>query len=260
VKGKLMGLFDLFSNNTAETAADQRNQGLQAGYNQLSGLYGAGRDAINTNYGNASGLYSNLINSSAAGANAYGDASGANGAAGYGRATANFQANPGYQFQMDQGVQALDRTHAAAGNLSSGNADADTLKFATGLANQSYGGYLAGLQPYLGQQSTATQGGATIDALQGNALNTNLTGQGTAANANQTAQGASSAAATMNNYNVGANQLGGLLGLGSLAAGGIGGAGGLGGLTGGFGGSGFSLGPTSVGGAPVSGGLFSMFK
>jgi hypothetical protein len=64
----------------------------------------------------------------------------------------------------------------------------------------------------------------------------------------------------MNNYNVGANQLGALTSLAGLAAGGIGGAGGFGALTGGFGGTGFSLGPTSVGGAPVGGGLFSMFK
>lgn len=205
-----MGLFDLFSNNTAETAANQRNQGLQAGYDQLSGLYQSGRDQIGQNYGNASNLYSNLLGSNTAGANAYGDASGANGAAGYGRAQQNFQANPGYQFQMDQGLQALNRTHAAAGNLNSGNADADALKFGTGLANQSYSGYLAGLQPYLGGQQAATAGAAGVDTGLGNQLNANLTGQGTAANANQTAQGASSAAATMNNYNVGANQLGAL--------------------------------------------------
>ena len=51
-----MGLFDLFSNDTAEQAAAQRNAGLQAGYNQLSGQYDQARNAINTNYGNASNL------------------------------------------------------------------------------------------------------------------------------------------------------------------------------------------------------------
>lgn len=120
---------------------------------------------------------------------------------------------------MDQGQQALNRAHAAAGNLSSGNADADTLKFSQGLANQSYGGYLAGLQPYLGGQQQATAGAAnSATGLAGN-LNQSFQGQGNAANANYTGQGASNAAATMNNYNVGANQLGAILGVGKLAAG-----------------------------------------
>ena len=214
-----MGLFDLFSNDTAEEAARQRNAGLQQGYDQLSSQYGQGRDALTTGYGQASNLYGNLLNSNTAGANAYGDASGANGAAGYGRATANFQSNPGYQFQMDQGQQALNRAHAAAGNLSSGNADADTLKFSQGLANQSYGGYLAGLQPYLGGQQQATAGAANAATGLGGNLNQSFQGQGNAANANYTGQGASNAAATMNNYNVGANQLNALMSVGKLAAG-----------------------------------------
>ena len=229
-----MGLFDLFSNDTAEQAAQQRNAGLQQGYDALSSTYGQGRDALTTGYGKAGDLYNNLLTSNTAGANAYGDASGANGAAGYGRATANFQANPGYQFQMDQGQQALNRAHAAAGNLSSGNADADTLKFSQGLANQSYGGYLAGLQPYLGGQQQATAGAANAATGLGGNLNQSFDAQGNAANANYTGQGASNAAATMNNYNVGANQLNALTGGLQFLAGGSGGSGGgqagLGGL------------------------------
>lgn len=230
---------------------------MQKGYDALSSTYGQGRDAINTGAGTAMGYYKPLIEKYGAGADAYGDASGANGAEGYGRARTNFQTNPGYGFQMDQGIQALNRTHAAAGNLNSGNADTDTLKFATGLADQSYGKYLSGLQPYLGGEAGAVGGAAGVATGQGRDLNASYMGQGAAANANYTGQGASDAAATMNNYNVGANQLGALTGIAGLASGGFGG---LGGLTGGFGGSGFSLGPTSVGGAPVGGGLFSMFS
>jgi hypothetical protein len=215
-----MGLFDLFSNDTAEEAARQRNAGLQQGYDQLSGMYGQGRDAINTNYGNASNLYSGLINSSNAGATAYGNAAGANGVAGLQQATNDFK-NSGqygvYGVGLGEGLQALDRAHAKAGNLSSGNADTDAIKYAQDQASKAYGSYAAGLQPYLGQQTSAVQGGATIDALKGNALNANYMGQGGAANANYTGQGASDAAATMNNYNVGANQLGALLGVGKLA-------------------------------------------
>jgi hypothetical protein len=250
----------LFSNDTAERARDMANAGATKGYGDLSSLYGQGRDALTSGYGKASDLYSGLISSYGGGAGAYGDATGANGAAGTARARTNFQADPGYNFQMDQGLQALQRTHAAAGNLSSGNADTDTLKFSQGLADQSYGNYVSRLAPYLGAQAGAVGGAANVAAGLGQGLNQSYQGQGGAANTTATTIGNNNAGAEMNNYAVGKNQLNGLLGVASLAAGGIGGAGGLGGLTGGFGGSGFSLGPTSVGGAPVGGGLFSMFK
>lgn len=217
-----MGLFDLFSNDKAEEAAAQRNAGLQKGYDALSGLYGQGRDALTQNFGAAGDLYKNLITSYAPGVQAYGDASGANGAEGLQRATDTFK-NSGqygaYGFSLDQGLQALNRAHSAAGNLSSGNADTDAMKFATGLAGQQYSNYLQGLQPYLGQNTAATAGAAAVDTGLGTALNQSYQGQGSAANANYTGQGASDAAATMNNYNVGANQFNALLSAGKLAAG-----------------------------------------
>jgi hypothetical protein len=214
-----MGLFDLFSNDTAEEAARQRNAGLQQGYDQLSSAYDQGRGALTTGFNQAGDLYKNLLTTYAPGVQAYGDATGANGADGYTRAKTNFQTDPGYQFQMDQGLQALNRTHAAAGNLASGNADADTLKYATGLADQSYGNYVSRLLPYFTGQQTATAGAAGVDTGLGAGLNASFQGQGAAANNNQTAQGASTAAATMNNYNVGQNVLGAITSAGKLAAG-----------------------------------------
>ena len=124
-----------------------------------------------------------------------------------------------YGFALTQGLQALDRTHAAAGNLASGNADTDTLNYATGLANNTYNSYLSGLQPYLQANSNAVAGGANAATGGANAINASYQGQGTAANANYTGQGASNAAATMNNYNVGQNDLNAILGVGKLAAG-----------------------------------------
>lgn len=205
-----MGLFDLFSNDTAEKAAQQRNQGLQQGYDALSSAYGQGRDAINSGYGQAASMYQPLVASTTAGANAYGNASGANGAAGLQTAMNDFHNSGQYGnfgFALTNGLQALDRTHAAAGNLNSGNADTDTLNYATGLANNTYNSYVSGLSPYLGANASAVGGAAGVATGQGNALNANYTGQGNAANANYTAQGASNAAATMNNYNVGQNEL-----------------------------------------------------
>lgn len=225
-----MGLFDLFSNDSAEKAAEQRKAGLQAGYDQLSGLYGQGRDALTTGANTASSLYAGLGNQFqnmyGGGATAYGDASGANGVAGLQKATDNFK-NSGqygaYGFSLDQGLQALNRTHAAAGNLNSGNADTDTMKYATGLAGQQYNNYLQGLSPYLslnGQgalASTAGQAGAATGL--GSGLNASFQGQGAAANTNQTGQGSADAAATMNNYNVGSNILGAITGGAKLLSG-----------------------------------------
>lgn len=225
-----MGLFDLFSNDSAEKARDLANAGATKGYADLSGLYGQGRDALTSNFGYAGDLYKNLITSYAPGAKAYGDATGANGSDGYARAKTNFQTDPGYGFQMDQGLQALQRTHAAAGNLSSGNADADTLKFATGLADQSYGNYVSRLAPYLGAEGTATAGAAGVATGLGTGLNQSFQGQGTAANTTATTIGNNDAGAELNNYKVGANLWNGLMGGANFLAGGAGGQGGAGGL------------------------------
>lgn len=205
-----MGLFDIFSNDKAEEAAAQRNAGLQQGYDTLSGLYGQGRDAINAGAATATGYYQPLIAKYGAGSDAYGDATGANGAAGTARARANFQADPGYNFQLDQGLQALQRTHAAAGNLSSGNADLDTLKYSQGLADQAYGNYVSRLAPYLSAEGAAASGAANVATGQGGALNQSYQGQGNAANQNYTGQGASNAAATMNEYNISKNMWDGI--------------------------------------------------
>lgn len=51
---------------------------------------------------------------------------------------ADFQSDPGYQFRMDQGQQALERSAAARGGLMSGAALKDTAKFSQGLASQDY--------------------------------------------------------------------------------------------------------------------------
>lgn len=50
----------------------------------------------------------------------------------------DFQSDPGYQFRMDQGQQALERSAAARGGLLSGAALKDTARFSQGLASQDY--------------------------------------------------------------------------------------------------------------------------
>lgn len=72
----------------------------------------------------------------------YADAMGLNGAGGNERATGAFQTNPGYEFQRDQGIQAIDRSQSARGSFQSGGAMADVMGYSQGLADQSYGSWL----------------------------------------------------------------------------------------------------------------------
>lgn len=51
----------------------------------------------------------------------------------------NFQQDPGFQFQLDQGNQAIERSAAARGGLLSGAAGKEIAGYTTNLANTSYG-------------------------------------------------------------------------------------------------------------------------
>lgn len=85
-----------------------------------------------------------------------------------------FQNAPDYQFALQQGLQGLDRSAASRGSLYSGGQQADTLKYAQGLASQNLGNYrnsLMGLaqmgqnqSQYLGQlgQGFGNQFGAAM--------------------------------------------------------------------------------------------------
>lgn len=89
------------------------------------------------------------------------NALGLGGASGNEAATGAFQAGPGYQFALDQGLEALNRNAASRGMLSSGNNTQDILKYSQGLANQEYGNWLNRLGDFsqLGLSSAAGQTG-----------------------------------------------------------------------------------------------------
>ena len=75
---------------------------------------------------------------------------------------AGFQATPGYQFALDQGQKALDRTAAANGMLYSGNTLKSSMDYNQGMAKQEYGNFfnrLYGLTN-MGQNSAAMTGQA----------------------------------------------------------------------------------------------------
>lgn len=94
----------------------------------------------------------------------------------------SFTQSPDYQFAMQQGLQGLDRSAAARGNLYGGGHSADVLNYASGLANQNYGNYynrLAGLAG-MGQNAAASLTGNN----NGYAQNTAQNAQSNASNNN----------------------------------------------------------------------------
>jgi hypothetical protein len=195
-----MSLFDsLFTNSDAQDAANAKSAGLTAGYNQASGLYDQGRNALTTNYTAGLQPQQQLFGQAQGGINAYGDATGANGSSGYANATKNFQASPGYQFSFNQGLQALDRGAASKGMLTSGNTLNAEQQFGTGLANQNYQQYVTNLQPYLGLGQSSANAIGTLDANLGNSLNSSYGNQGNLAFNTQAGIGNAQGAADLAN-------------------------------------------------------------
>lgn len=215
----------------AEAEAANKNRGLYDAYKaEGTSNINAGYDTARSDLEGARSAFmpmSDLAKKYGAGTGLYLDALGANGAAGNTRATNAFQAGPGYQFAMDQGLNALNRRRAAGGMLDSGNADLDAIRFGTGLADQTYGDWLTRLSSLVNPELSATAGAATGQAgVQGGLATlatgrasdlTNVLGSVTSGNANANNLQAQGEAAGARN----------LLGLGSSILGlGTGGGGG----------------------------------
>lgn len=162
VGGLLGGLGSLFGGNEAKKAAN-RNNALLDTYNTQGNQYiDQGSNAASGYLGQVGDLWKGLADQSGglSGLGLYGDALGVNGAEGNQRATDAFQAGPGYQFQMDQGLDALGRSAASQGRLSSGQTGLDTINYASGLANNEYQNWLNNLSGF-GQQQAGIYTGAT---------------------------------------------------------------------------------------------------
>lgn len=84
---------------------------------------------------------------------------------------AALEGTPGYQFAMDQGLQALNRRRAAGGMLNSGNADVDAIQFGQGLASQTLGQERQALLPLMGMYQQGVQGQSGVLAGQGQLAN-----------------------------------------------------------------------------------------
>jgi hypothetical protein len=84
-----------------------------------------------------------------------------------------FMNSPDYKWNFEQGLQGIDRSAAARGAMFSGGADADRMKFASGLASNHLNDYWAKLAGQAGQSynasSTLAQLGQQSNTISGNA-------------------------------------------------------------------------------------------
>ena len=96
-----------------------------------------------------------------------------------------FLQSPDYQFQLDQGLEGLDRSATARGAVNSGGMDADRLRFSQGLASQSYGDYYNRLYNLAAMGQNAAAGAGTASMQSANSISSLLgqAGQARAAGA-----------------------------------------------------------------------------
>lgn len=102
--------------------------------------------------------------------NSLANLSGLNGSADF----SSFERSPGYQFRLQQGEQALNRSAAARGRLDSGATMQDLMNYGQGMASQEFGAHYNRLAGLAGAGQTSTNQlagfGAQAAAAQGNAM------------------------------------------------------------------------------------------
>ena len=199
---------------------DSARNYLTGGRDQALGFVDAGtadaRSVLDRARGDVTSL-SDLAGRYRTGADMYSNALGLNGPQGNQTAVGAFQAGPGYDFALDQGLDAISRRRNAVGMLDSGNADRDAQTFGMGMANQEYSNWLGRLQGYQPLELQATQGAnqtlANLGLAEAGMLNTAGTNKagiasGTGLNLANITSGLGT---TLGNVNIGeANTLAGL--------------------------------------------------
>lgn len=157
-----MGIFDALTGKPAQEATALNLARLGALKKEGMGYYDTGRTEALAALDKAGGIYQPLQQKYGAGTDLYLDSLGVNGPEGNARAVGAFQAGPGYDFMVNQSLDALDRRAASRGMLASGNNTIDTLNTVTGLANQEYGNWQNRLGGLISPEMTAAGGAAGV--------------------------------------------------------------------------------------------------
>lgn len=221
-----MGIFDIFSTQPAQDAANAQIAGLNSGYGAASGSINQGIGALNTNYSAALQPYLTNYNTAQGGVNQLGNVLGLNGPAGSDAAMKTLQSTPGYQFQLQQGDAAINAQAAASGTNASGNQALALSNYNQGLASTTYNNYVNQLQPYLNASNAAAGGIAGVNMGKGNATAGQYDQLAQLGYSTQTGIGNANANADLSAYNASGNfwnMLGGIGGMGTKGGGTLGG-------------------------------------
>jgi hypothetical protein len=175
-----MGILDLFSGKAGRLAAMQGQQALQGVQGNVTGYLDKGLadatgyinqaqplslGALSSGREAAMGMYSPYAQTGGAGFNMLANSLGLNGAGGSAAAQGAFQASPGYQFRMDEALEAVKRHQNSLGGTDSGNTYAALLKRAGDEASAEYRPWqqmLAGIGQ-TGYGATGAQAGIESD-------------------------------------------------------------------------------------------------
>lgn len=140
---------DLVSQNRGQAATSL--EGTPLGYQQSRAAYSPFYQQSRTDLGEFGGAAAGLANEiygqplgQTAGMTA--NALGLGGPGGTAAAQAAFQTGPGYQFELGQGLEAINRSANAAGMGASGNMLREAQTFGQGLANREYKNWVDNLQ------------------------------------------------------------------------------------------------------------------
>src|ERR1051326_8447772 len=104
-----MGIFDIFTGDSAKDAAAKNAALLQANQTAGTNTLNQGKDSAIGVLGQAGDLYGGLAKKYGAGTDLYLNSLGINGSAGNDAAVKAFQAGPGYQWGVDQAEQGVLR-------------------------------------------------------------------------------------------------------------------------------------------------------
>lgn len=165
-----MGIFDIFNNTDQRAAANSQIAGITRGQDDANNYYGQGVNALNTNYTKGLSPFLSMFGQDQAGTDMLANSLGLNGPGGSAKAVSAFQANPGYNFALNSGLNAVNAKAAANGSLGSGGNAMDLNNYAQGQANQGWNQYIQNLQPYLGAQNAAATGIGNLYSGLGNQL------------------------------------------------------------------------------------------
>jgi hypothetical protein len=159
-----MGIFDIFTGDSAKEAADKNAALLQANKVEGTNYLNTGQTNSIAALDKAGGYYAPLSAKYGAATTLGLDALGVNGAEGNTRATSAFQAGPGYQYAVDQSLEGINRSAAAQGGALSGNTLAALSDRAGNMANQEYQNWVNSLNGYTSAELSAVGGQAGAEA------------------------------------------------------------------------------------------------